>query len=101
MPRSPTVRYPDDRSAPGGHPTGEARDEGHLSDQTTDSGGGLVLAVLAAAVLAGSGAASAIASAVVTILIIAAVVTALAVAGGIACLMMRARSGRPGQPLAA
>ena len=71
----------------------------HLADP--GGGGGLVLAVIAAAVLLGSGAASAIASALVTILIIAAVVLVLAVAGGIAWLIYRARQDRPGRPIAA
>ena len=70
--------------------------------QTTDSGGGgLVLAVIAAAVLIGSGAASAIASALVTVLIVTGVVITLAVAGVIALLVYRTRSERPGRPIEA
>ena len=65
------------------------------------SGGGLVLAVIVAAVLLGSGAASAIASALVTILIITGCTIALAVLGGIAWLVYRARQDRPGRPIAA
>lgn len=62
-------------------------------------GGGLVLAVIAAAVLIGSGAASAIASALVTLLIITGAVIVLAVAGVVALLVYRTRSERPGRPL--
>jgi hypothetical protein len=72
--------------------------------QTTDSGGGpgvgLVLAVIAAAVLIGSGAASAIASALVTILIITGCIMTLAVLGSIAWIVHRARQDRPGRPIA-
>jgi len=75
--------------------------------QTTGgSGGGLALAIIAAAVLIGSGAVSAAASALVTIAIIVGAVIALAVLGGIAWLVYRARSApapsdRPGRPVAA
>ena len=71
--------------------------------QTTGSSGssGLVLAVIAAAVLIGSGAVSAIASALVTILIIVGVVIVLAVAGVVALLVYRTRSERPGRPIEA
>ena len=71
--------------------------------QTTGSSGssGLVLAVIAAAVLIGSGAVSAIASALLTILIIVGVVIVLAVAGVVALLVYRTRSERPGRPIAA
>ena len=72
--------------------------------QTTSSGpsGGLVLVpIIIVAALAGSGAASAIASTLVTILIIIGAVIALAVAGGIAWLIWRARSGRPVAPIPA
>jgi len=63
--------------------------------QTTDSGGGgLALAVIAAAVLIGSGAVSAAVSALVTILIITGSVIALAVPGVIAWLVHRARRDR-------
>lgn len=66
--------------------------------QTTDSGGrgGLVLiAVIAAAALIGSGAASAAVSALVTIVaIVTGCVVGLAVLGGIAWLVYRARSDR-------
>jgi hypothetical protein len=66
--------------------------------QTTGSGGegGLVLAVIAAAVLIGSGAASTIASALVTILLITGCTIAAAVTGGIAWLVYRARQDRRG-----
>jgi hypothetical protein len=61
--------------------------------QTTDSGGGgLVLAVIAAVVLAGSGAATAAVSAIVTIAITLAAVVAVAVAGVIGLIVYRARS---------
>jgi hypothetical protein len=71
--------------------------------QTTDSGGGggLVLVVIAAVILAGSGAASAIASALVTLLIVIGALIVLAVLGGTAWLVHRARSDRPGRPIAA
>jgi hypothetical protein len=70
--------------------------------QTTSSGpgGGLIVAIIVVLIVAGSGAASAIASAIVTILIIAAAVIALAVIGGIAVLVYRARSDRPRRPIA-
>jgi hypothetical protein len=67
--------------------------------QTTGGGGRLVLAVIAAAVLIGSGAASAIASALVTILIVIGSIIGLAVLGGIAWLVYRARQDRPGRPI--
>lgn len=67
----------------------------------TTGGGGMVLAVIAAAVLIGSGAASAIASALVTVLIITASVVTAAVLGGIAWLVYRTRSERPGRPVTA
>jgi len=68
--------------------------------------GGLVLVVIVAAVLIGSGAASAIASALEVIAIITGAVIGLAVLGGIAWLVYRARpapapSDRPGRPLEA
>jgi hypothetical protein len=75
--------------------------------QTTDGGGGGLVLVLvlvliaAAAILIGSGAVSAAVSALVTILIIAAVVTGLAVLGGTALLVHRARQGRPAPPIQA
>jgi hypothetical protein len=74
--------------------------------QTTGSGsGGLVLVVIAAVVLIGSGTASAAASALtsllVTIAIIIGSVIALAILGGIAWLVYRARSDRPGRAIAA
>lgn len=67
---------------------------------------GLLLAVIAAAVLIGSGAGSAIASALVTIAVVLGAVTGLAVLGGIALLVYRARSGparsdRAGLPIRA
>ncbi len=68
-------------------------------------GGGLVLVVIGAALAVGSGAASAAASALVTIVaIVAGCVTGLAVLGGVAWLVHRARSGparsdRPGQAI--
>jgi uncharacterized membrane protein YccC len=71
--------------------------------QTTSSGpsGGVVLAVIAALILIGSGAASAIASALVTILIIIGSIIGLAVAAGIGVLIWRVRSDRPGRPISA
>ena len=70
--------------------------------QTTDSGGGLVLAVIiAAAVLVGSGAASAIASALEVLVIVAGCTIMLAVLGGITWLIWRARQASPGRPIAA
>jgi hypothetical protein len=65
------------------------------------SGGGLVLIVVIAALALGSGAASAIASAVEVILITTAIVVGLAVAGVVGLLVYRARSDRPGRPVAA
>ena len=64
-------------------------------------GGELVLAVIAAAVLIGSGALSALASALTTILIITGCTIGIAVLGGIAFLVYRARQDRPGPPIAA
>jgi hypothetical protein len=69
-------------------------------------GGGLVMAVIAAAILLGSGAASAVASALVTIAVVLGCVIGLAVLGGIGWLVYRVRSGpvrsdRPGRPVAA
>ena len=71
--------------------------------KTTGGGsGGLVLIVIiAAAALLGSGAASAAASAIETIAIIIGCTIGLAVLGGIAWLVYRARSDRPGRPAAA
>jgi nitrate reductase NapE component len=76
--------------------------------QTTDSGGsggGLVLAVIVVVVLIGSGAAaraaSAVASLLVTLAIVFGAVIAVAVLGGIGFLIWRARSERPGRPIAA
>lgn len=76
--------------------------------QTTGSGGGSsgpALAVIVAVVLIGSGAvsaaASALASLLVTIAIVFGSVIGLAVLGGIAWLVHRARSDRPGRPIAA
>ena len=67
-------------------------------------GGGLVL-VIVAVVLIGSGAASAAASAVasllVTIAIILGALIGLAILGGVAWLVYRARSDRPARPIAA
>ena len=63
--------------------------------------GGLVLAVIAAAILLGCGAASAIASALVTILVIVGVVVVLAVVSVVALLVYRTRQDRPGRPIAA
>jgi hypothetical protein len=76
-------------------------------------GGGTLLAVIAAAVLIGSGAAPAAVSALVTIVIVTGCVIGLAVLGGIALLVYRARSivrltrktptrsERPGRPIPA
>jgi hypothetical protein len=64
-------------------------------------GGGLVLAVIAAVVLAGSGAASAIASAVVTLVIIAAAVLTVAVLAAVGLLVWRTRQDGPRRHIAA
>jgi hypothetical protein len=73
--------------------------------QTTDSGGGMVLAVIVVLVLLGSGAASAAASAIASLLVTLAIVLGsvigLAVLGGIAWLVYGARQDRPGRPIAA
>ena len=69
--------------------------------QTASGGGRLVLVLIATAVLLGSGAASAIASALVTIAIITGSIIGLAVLGGIAWLVYRARQDRPGRPITA
>jgi hypothetical protein len=69
--------------------------------QTTDSGGGLVLAVLAVLVLIGSGAASAAVSALEVALIVAAAVIGLAVITVAGLLIWRVRQERPGAPIAA
>ena len=71
--------------------------------QTTDSSGssGLVLAVIAAAVLIGSGALTAIVHAVVMILIMLGCTVALAVVGGIALLVYRTRSDALRRPIPA
>lgn len=69
--------------------------------QTTSSGsgGGLVLAVIAAAVLIGSGAVTAAISALAVIAITIAVVTGVAVTAGIAVVVWRLRRPpRPGVP---
>lgn len=69
------------------------------------SSSGLALAVIAAVVLIGSGAVSAAASAIVSLLVTIAIVLGsllgLAVLAGIALLVHRARSDRPGRPIAA
>jgi len=75
--------------------------------QTTGGGGGRVLAVVIVAALAiGSGAASAAVSALEVIAIVLGAVIALAVLGGVAWLVYRARSApapsdRPARPLEA
>ena len=70
--------------------------------QTSGGGGGLLLAVIAAAVLIGSGAASAAVSALEVIAIITGAVIALAVARPASrWFVYRARSDRPGRPIAA
>jgi hypothetical protein len=74
--------------------------------QTSGGGGGLLPAVIIAAVLIGSGAASAAVSALEVIAIITGAVIGLAVLGGIAWLVYRARSAparsdRPGRPITA
>jgi hypothetical protein len=74
--------------------------------QTTGGGpGGRVLAVIAAAVLIGSGAASAAASAIASLLVTIAIVLGsiigLAVLGGIGWLVYRARQHRARRPIAA
>jgi hypothetical protein len=72
--------------------------------QTTDGGGPggrLVLGVIAALVLVGSGGATAIASALVTILVAVACTITLAVLGIAGLLVYRARSERPRRPIAA
>ena len=68
--------------------------------------GGLVLAVvIVAAIALGSGAVSAAASAVASLLVTLAIVlggvVTLAVLGGVAFLVWRARQDRPGRPIAA
>ncbi|HEY1323214.1 MAG TPA: hypothetical protein VGF32_23350 [Streptosporangiaceae bacterium] len=69
---------------------------------TGGGGGGLVLVLVVVAALAiGSGAVSAAVSALVTIVIVIACLAVAAVAGGIALLVYRARSDRPGRPLEA
>jgi hypothetical protein len=74
--------------------------------QTTGSepSWGLIVAVIVVLIVAGSGAASAIASAVTGLLVTLAIVLGsvifLAVAGGIAWLIWRARQDRPGRPIA-
>ena len=67
----------------------------------TTGGGGLVLAVIAAALAIGSGAASAAVSALVTILIIIASIIGLAVLGGVGWLVYRARRDGAARPVAA
>lgn len=71
--------------------------------QTTDGGssGGVIVAVIVALIVVGSGAASAMARALVTILIIIGSIIGLAVLGGIAWLIWRARQDRPGRPIEA
>lgn len=73
--------------------------------QTTSGGGGGGLVLVAALILIGSGAVSAAASAIATLLVTLAIVLGslivLAVLGGIAVLIYRARSDRPGRPIAA
>lgn len=64
-------------------------------------GGGVALAVIAAVVLIGSGAASAITSLLVTVLIVISSIIGLAIVGGVAWLVYRARSDRPRRPIAA
>jgi len=68
---------------------------------TSGSGGGLVLVVVIAALAIGSGAVSAAVSALVTIVIVIACVVGLAFLAGIGYLIWRARSDRPGRPVAA
>ena len=65
------------------------------------SGGLVLVAVLVAAALIGSGAASAAVHALEVVLIVVGVVAVLAVAGGIAVLVWRARSDRRGRPVSA
>ena len=72
--------------------------------QTTGSGsgrGGLVLIAVIAALALGSGAASAAVSALVTILIVFGSLIGLAILGGLAWLVCRARQDSPGRPIAA
>lgn len=69
--------------------------------QANGPSGDLVLAVIVAAVLIGSGAAHAITSLLVTIAIVLGSTIGLAVLGGIAWLVYRARRNRPGRPSAA
>lgn len=74
---------------------------------THGSGGGTLVLIIIAAIAVGSGAASAAVSALVTIVaIVTGCVLGLAVLGGIAWLVYRARSGpgrpdRPGRPISA
>ena len=69
--------------------------EGSGTWKTSGPDGGLVLAVIAAAVVIGSGAAAAIASALVTLIVVAAVVMVLAVLGMIGLVVYRVRQDRP------
>ena len=58
-------------------------------------GSGLLVAIIGAAIIVGSGAATAIAHALVMILVTAAVVIALTIAGGITYLGAQSRTGQP------
>jgi uncharacterized membrane protein YccC len=71
--------------------------------QTTGSGGsgGVVLVLVAAAVLIGSGVLTAVVHALEVILVVAGAVIGLAVAAGIGVLIWRVRSDRPGRPISA
>ena len=71
------------------------------TDDHRTVGGALVLAVIGAVILLGSGAAAKIATAVVVVLIAIAVVAVLAVGGLGAYLVYRARQDRPGRPVGA
>jgi hypothetical protein len=71
--------------------------------QTTGSsgrGGGVVVAVIAAAWLIGSGALSAIVHALAVVIIILGRTVALAVLGGVAVLILRTRQDHAGAPIA-
>lgn len=77
------------------HRPGQGHDAGEHAFHPDQVGSGLLVAVIGAAIIVGSGAATAIAHALVMILITAAVVIALTIGGGITYLGAQSRTGQP------